>query len=180
MHTDIRPAAHLPRLHIEPLRPEHLDSLAQVLMHPLVHAHIDDTPPPPARFRAELEHGLAGPVEPADGEHWLHFLVRNGDGDMLGRLEATVHHGIAEVAFLFGPAHWGRGYATEGLQWLHAELAWTAGVTECWAATRPANLRSRRLLLRCGYRPAEAPDGLPLYSRDPDDLVFCRTAVRTG
>jgi RimJ/RimL family protein N-acetyltransferase len=136
-----------------------------------VYEHIEPALPSHAEFRRRLERALAGPGPGRPGEQWLNFLVRDASGAMVGRLEATVHHGLAEVAFLFGPAHWGRGLATAGLRWLHDELARRAGITDCWATTVPANPRCQRLLQRCGYQTAALP-AHPLYSYDPGDLVF--------
>lgn len=159
------------RLHVEPLQPAHLDELARVLRHPAVYAHIDDGVPSADDFQRGLMRAIAGPGPSHAGERWLNFLVRDASGAMVGRLEATVHHRLAEVAFLFGPSHWGRGLASAGLRWLHEELARTTAVADFWATTTPANLRSQRLLERCGYRRAGLPAS-PLYSYDPGDLVF--------
>jgi RimJ/RimL family protein N-acetyltransferase len=90
------------------------------------------------------------------------------------RLEATVHDGIAEVAFLFGPAHWGKGHATAGLLWLHAHLAAEHGAPVLWATTVPANAASRALLERCGYAPRDPASAPLLYTYDEGDLVFSR------
>ncbi|MCD8482729.1 MAG: GNAT family N-acetyltransferase [Verrucomicrobia bacterium] len=90
---------------------------------------------------------------------------------MVGRLEATVHHGIAEVAFLLGPEYWGRGYASQSLQWLHAYLAENLALRQYWAVTAPANWRCQKLLLRNGYC-EQSPPEFPLYSYDPGDKIF--------
>ncbi|WP_308504504.1 GNAT family N-acetyltransferase [uncultured Actinomyces sp.] len=84
-------------------------------------------------------------------------VVIDASGQMLGRLEATVHDGLAEVAFLFGPGHWGHGHAQQGLVWLQAEVSRRCGVHDFWATTVPANQRCQRLLLRCGYAAVTGP-----------------------
>ncbi|BAL94641.1 GNAT family N-acetyltransferase [Rubrivivax gelatinosus] len=160
------------RLRITPLRPQHLDELAAVLRHPAVYEHIGGNVPSAAEFRLGLERALAGP--PA-GQRWFQYLVRHADSrTMLGRLEATVVGRVAEVAFLFAPAVWGNGYASEGLAWLHDELRREAGDVDFWATTLPANRRCQALLRRAGYvevPPAVAP---VLQSYDAGDLVFHR------
>ncbi len=91
-----------------------------------------------------------------------------------GLLQATLHEGIAEVAYLLAPAQWGQGLAGEALRWLHGELARVSPGTPCWATTLPANERSWRLLERCGYArvaPALAP---VLMTFEPGDWVFRR------
>jgi RimJ/RimL family protein N-acetyltransferase len=166
------------RLHIEALRIEHLPALEQALRHEAVYAHIGGRVPTLEQFTRGLTRALAGPPAERTGERWLNYLVREaGTGRVLGRLEATVHAGHAEVAFLFDPSVWGRGYATEGLAWLHAELARVAGPVPCWATTVPDNRRCQALLQRAGYRAVPAAEAPHLSSYDDGDLVFLRSPV---
>jgi RimJ/RimL family protein N-acetyltransferase len=163
---------------IEQLRVEHLAELATQLRHPEVYEHIGAVPSL-QDFIRDRERALRGPGAEAGGERWLNFLVREPASTlMLGRLEATLHDDIAEVAFLFSPRHWGKGLAFEALAWLHAEIQDTHGISSFWATTVAANARCRSLLLRSGYQPVQA--GAPvLYSFDPGDLVFqLRAATR--
>lgn len=160
------------RLRLEPLAESHLDELASVILHPLVYEHIEDHVPPLEEFKLGLARAIAGPGQNNDGQVWLNYLVRHGDtGAMLGRLESTLHDSIAEVAFLFGPEHWGKGYACEGLAWLHAEIARQHAITSFWGTTVPANGRCQALLRRSGYSQVHGP--LPaLLSYAPGDFVF--------
>lgn len=153
------------QLRVEHLLTSHLDELATVLLHPAVYQHIEDELPTLDEFKLGLERAIASPS--------VHYLVRDAAGAMLGRLEATVHHQVAEVAFLLGPQYWGRGYAAAGLSWLHDELVQHHAVTEFWATTTPANHRSQALLRRCGYVESGLPS-FPLYSYAPGDIVFQR------
>ena len=156
---------------IEPLRAEHLCELAAHLRHPEVYEHIGGLPSF-EDFVLDREIALRGPSTEASHERWLNFLVCDGSsGQMLGRLEATLHDSIAEVAFLFSPKHWGKGMASEALAWLHREVQDAYGITSFWATTIPANTRCQSLLLRAGYR--QVHTGAPvLYSFDDGDLVF--------
>lgn len=161
------------KLRAENLLVSHLDELATVLLHPAVYEHIEGKPPSLNEFKLGLERAIAGPAEGVASEIWLNYLVRDAGGAMLGRLEATVHHQLAEVAFLLGPNYWRRGYASAGLRWLHEELELGFAVTEFWATTTPTNHRSQALLRRCGYIESELP-AYPLYSYEPGDLIFRR------
>lgn len=165
------------RIHIEALQPEHLAELATVLRHPAVYEHIEHPLPSLDDFMLDLQRGLAGPPPQAHTERWLHFLVRDESGQMIGRLEATLHHGIAELALLFGPSSWGRGLASEALRWLHGHVQAQPGIRACWATTTPANLRCQRLLHAHGYHSAALPD-VPLYSHEDGDLALCRLSER--
>ena len=99
-------------------------------------------------MRAAYARRAAGPGRP--GERWINHAVRLPDGPYLGRIEATVHvaEGWAEIAYLFGIAHRGRGHARAAVRWLLEQLE----VEEVWACTSVANLRSRRLLEALGFR----------------------------
>lgn len=159
----------------EPMAEEHIDALEAILRNEEVYRYIGGKPPTAENFRLGLRRALRGPPAERVGERWINFVVREAAaGAVLGRLEATLHDGIAEVAFLFGPGSWGKGHATEGLQWLHRYLECEPEHPSLWATTLPANLRSRALLERCGYvlhDPASAPR---LYTYDDGDLVFFR------
>jgi RimJ/RimL family protein N-acetyltransferase len=157
----------------EPLSLDHTDELAALLLNEPVYRHIGGEPPTLERFRIGMARALAGPQAHRAGETWINFAVRECTSDRLvGRLEATIHSGVAEVAFLYGPQHWGNGFATQGLRWLHTFLIAHPTKPRLWATTVPANTACQTLLLRCGYEqvpPTTAPD---LITYDPGDLVF--------
>lgn len=123
-------------------------------------------------WRASVERVLAGaPV--GSGAVWHNWTVLLPDGTPIGRLEATVHDGIAELGYVFGPRWWGHGYAMEAVGWLVAEVD-RQGWGPCWAAVAPTNEPSVRLLRRLGFEERN-PAGIPLQSFDPGDLTFART-----
>jgi len=160
-----------PTLDIVPLQICHLEELARVLLCPEVYEHIESPLPSTDEFVLGLRIGISGPPADAGDEKWLNFLVRDSSGQMIGRLEATIHHGIAEVAFLFGFQFWGQGYGYAGVQWLHQKLIGRYGIADLWATTTKQNFRSQRLLERCGYERTQLP-AVPIYSYDQGDLVF--------
>lgn len=109
------------------------------------------------------------------GQEWLNWAVALApDGPIVGRLEATRHapggHSVGEIAYVFGPAWWGRGFATEATRWLVDHLHRDRGITELWATVAPGNTSSSGLLERLGFTRAEPIDGLLSY--DDGDLVF--------
>jgi len=160
----------VPRLRYEPLAHAHADALVTALADVRVATYIGGpTATTEQAIRERIERVLRGPVEP--GERWLNFAVRRTDDDrVIGWLEATVYDdGWAEIAYVFGVAYWGHGYASDGVAWLVDSL----GVGEIWAAVHPDNLRSIALLLRLGFVQRAAPTR-PLGSFDPGDVVFER------
>lgn len=122
-------------------------------------------------MRTRVARVLAGPGANA-AETWLNRTIRL-DGVIVGRVEATLHGGIAEIAYLLDPARWGHGYATEAVRRLLVELE-GMGVVEAWAVVDPGNRRSIALLQRLGFVAAEPK--LPLVTMDPGDLAFVRRA----
>jgi len=160
------------RLSFEPLRGDHAARLFEPLSDPQVWEHISDTPLTTVEaLAARFDRMALGPPDRAH-ENWVNYAVRlKADGTLIGRLEATLIDQRAEVAYLFGPAHWGHGYATEAMSAFqdHLQQAWR--VAEFWATTSPQNMRSIRLLRRLGF--VEQGSSWPaLLSYDEGDLVF--------
>jgi RimJ/RimL family protein N-acetyltransferase len=150
----------------EPLGPEHARVLFPVLGDARVWEHIQGSDgATEEQMRAGYARRAAGSTRP--GEGWMNFAVRLSSGPYLGRVEATVHDQTwAEIAYVFGLPHRGRGYARAAVSWLLGQL----GVNEVWAAVTPSNERSRRLLLALGFR--QTPPSRALASWDPGDLTF--------
>ncbi|MEN9644720.1 MAG: hypothetical protein RL238_1389 [Actinomycetota bacterium] len=157
------------RLVIEPIDQQHAEGLFAALDDERVGRFIGgpDVTTLDA-LRERIERKKVGP--PAERDEQWHDLAVIADGVVVGRVEATVHHGIAEVAYVFGPAHWGNGYATEATTWLLDALR-ADGVTTFWATVVPDNHASIALLERLGFTPAE-PGGLTLLSFDDGDLTY--------
>ena len=119
-------------------------------------------------------------ADPAQwGESWLNWTVvadTEPDRPIVGRVEATVHHRTprtAEIAYVFGPAWAGRGYATEATAWMLDVLRDEHAVVTAYATVDPRNEPSSRLLERLGFDRCELPtEGLGSY--DPGDAVFTK------
>ncbi len=94
------------RLRFEPLKVSHLDKLSSVLLVEEVYGHIEDHVSLLDEFKLALTRAISGLKTNSNDQTWLNYLARDERTDeMLGRLEATVHNSIAEVAFLFSPSH---------------------------------------------------------------------------
>jgi RimJ/RimL family protein N-acetyltransferase len=160
------------RLRYEALTPSHAPLLYPVLRAEEVWRHIGPSEAATLEELAARFTGMAaGPPPERAEELWVNFAVRLADdGPYCGRIEATVHGSFAEIAYLFGPAFWGQGLATEAVRWLREHLRERFGVAELWAATRPENSSSARLLRRLGF--VESPPVRRLLSADAGDLLF--------
>jgi RimJ/RimL family protein N-acetyltransferase len=160
-----------------PLEESDIADLVNALHSEAVYEYIGGMPSK-ADFELWLRRSIEGPPSEATGERWINITVRLAETkEVIGRLEANIHDHLAEVAFLYSPSVWGRGYASNGLLWLHGLLSEYAEVHSLWATTHPNNRPSASLLLRHGYIPAQTK-GLPvLYSYENGDDVFMRTAL---
>jgi RimJ/RimL family protein N-acetyltransferase len=165
-------------LTFEPLAVEHLPALAAAIRKEEVYRHIGGALPSLERFHLGLERAIQGPPRGREHELWINYLVRlRTTREVIGRVEATVIRGTAEVAFLFNPAHWGRGYATQRLHWLHCQVRHTVGEVQFWATTVPDNTRCRALLQRCGYVEVDVAEAPALVSYADGDLVYRHEVV---
>jgi RimJ/RimL family protein N-acetyltransferase len=160
------------RLSFESLRADHAAGLFEPLSDPRVWEYIGKNSAPTVEALATRFERMASGPSDRPRENWVNYAVRlKADGTLIGRLEATIIGQRAEVAYLFGPRYWGRGYATEAMSAFQNQLRQDWRVSEFWATTSPQNARSIRLLGRLGY--VEQHDSWPtLSSYDEGDCVF--------
>ncbi len=159
-------------LRYAPLVVDEIDELAEILCNEPVYRHIGGVPSL-ADFELHHRRALNGPRPGGAPEVWVNIAVRHAvSGKLVGRLEATAHADLAEAAFLYDPAVWGKGYATSGLNWLKDYLRRYDTVRTLWGTTVPQNHRSAALMRRCGFVEVPAVDLPELYSYDAGDLVF--------
>ena len=158
------------RLQIEPIGLQHSTPLFHALDHDSVYDFIPNQRPINSdEVSDRIQRVLVGPSVESD-ELWLNFVVLL-DGEIIGRLEATLVNSWAEIAYLFDPTYSGKGYATEGTLWLIDHICKNYRVTEFWATTDPNNLKSIQLLLRCGFKIDSLPEH-GIHSYDKGDSIF--------
>ncbi len=171
LHASARPGR-TARLLIEPLAQRHAEQLHTALDDPAVGRHIggpDVTTLDALRTRINtLQSGCPPQHHP---ERWWNWAVSlSATGQVIGRIEATTYGDWGEIAYLIGPAYWGRGYAAEAAQWMIGHLT-GEGFRELWAAVHPDNAASLRLLARLGFDELPQPERR-LGSYDDGDRVF--------
>jgi len=166
------------RLQYEKITPTHAVELQEALCDPRVYEFIaNHGTPTAADLREVFKRKALGPPPSRSDETWIDYAVRSkASGTTIGRIEATILEGHAEVAYMLGPRYWGQGFALEAMRWLHQLLELEFRVFEFWATVSPHNDRSLRLLARLGYGEAAAvlwP--VQLLSYNGGDRVFCTT-----
>jgi hypothetical protein len=92
------------RLKIQPLSGVDIPELENALRNEDVYRFIGGMPSS-SDFWLGTERAITGPTKDRTSEVWLNFGARLQSTDQLvGQLQATIHHGVAEVAFLFAPS----------------------------------------------------------------------------
>ncbi|MBU3692807.1 MAG: GNAT family N-acetyltransferase [Candidatus Nanopelagicaceae bacterium] len=101
---------------------------------------------------------------------WVNFVVLL-NSEIVGRVEATLHDSIAEIAYLINPLLWGQGLGTAAAELLIDELR-GKGEYDFWATVTPENKASARVLEKLEFveiDPGQAPQ---LLSYDSGDRTF--------
>ena len=131
------------RLLLEPLRVGHAEEMAVLLDDVRLHEFTGGEPPTPDQLRDRYARQVAG-----IGRGWLNWVVRH-EGAVVGTVQATLEDGVAEVAWVVGTAHQGRGFAGEAavgmVGWLRAR-----GVREVVAHVHPDHRASAAVARRVG------------------------------
>jgi RimJ/RimL family protein N-acetyltransferase len=144
------------RLVLEALQAAHADEMAPVLDDPALHMFIGGEPATHEQLRSRYAKQVVGGL--ADGaERWLNWVARDrSSGDAVGYVQATVTTQVgrrcADVAWVIGVAHQGRGYAREAAQlmtdWLRGQ-----GVDVVTAHVHPDHHASNAVARRIGLHP---------------------------
>jgi len=142
------------RLSLEPLRVEHADEMLAVLDDARLYTFTGGDPPTLDELRASYERRVAAGI--VDGARWANWVVRErSSGSPAGGMQATIRCGdgglVAELAWILGVEHQGRGYAREAAaamgEWLREQ-----GVGELGAIIHPRHDASMALARALGLR----------------------------
>ena len=122
----------------------------------------------PHRELAETERWMASMVtaDPALSDDFIVTL----DGLLIGKLGAWL---LPEIGFLIDPAHWGRGYAHEGMS-AFIERRRQAGSAELTADVDPRNTASLKLLHRNGFVETSRASGTWQIGDELCDSVYLK------
>lgn len=165
-------ALETPRLALEPQTADHAEEMYAVLADPAIY-EFENQPPASVDALRERYGKLESGRSPDGSELWLNWIVRMcGAGPAMGYVQATVlADAKALIAYEFGSAWWGRGYACEATAAAIEELRGRYGVTTVGAVFKRPNHRSRKLLERLGMR-ASGPDEFPGGLAEADEAAM--------
>jgi RimJ/RimL family protein N-acetyltransferase len=164
------------RLQLEPLRRDHVDEAFVLLDDVRLHTFTGGAPDTREQLVARFARQVLG--SSPDGRHgWLNWVLRHRrGGPLLGTVQATLTRvedqtagdaetTQAELAWVVGHDHHGRGYATEAAA---AVVAWLAvrGVRRFSAHIHPDHHASAGVARRLGLQPTDrVVDGELLWTR---------------
>lgn len=144
---------HSARLDLLPLRRAHAPLLFDLLREPALYLHTGGAPPPTLAYVEKWFTGWESRRAPDGSELWLNWTVRVRDaGDAVGYVQATIGEDArADLAWVIGLPHQGRGYASEAAR---AVLEWLVGlgVSRFRACIKPAHVASQVVAQRLGLR----------------------------
>ena len=144
----------------------HAEELFDVLREPGLYEFLDEEPPPSVESLRQKLARSESRKSPDGSEHWLNWIVRDERGRMAGYVQATLFpDGEANIAYVLGSSHWGRGLAYRAVDEMLRLVAVEFGVNVFHVRTERANLRSIRLAERLGFSAAtsgeSARKGIP-------------------
>jgi RimJ/RimL family protein N-acetyltransferase len=153
---------------LEPLRVEHAGEMAGVLADAELYRYTGGEPPSADELRTRYAAQVRGR---SGAQWWLNWVIRargsEAAGEPAGYVQATVEGGIAELAWVVGVAHQGRGLARESVglvaAWLRGQ-----GVVRLIAHVHPDHAASEALARGVGMAPTSVvEDGERLWEGLP-------------
>ena len=162
-----------PRLVLEPQVAKHADAMFALLQDPAIYEH-ENEPPASIEWLRERFRKLESRTSADGQEAWLNWVVRGASSELMGYVQATIHRDAsAAIAYVFASRYWGRGFASEAVDAMLAELAEYHSVRSVHAVLKRDNLRSIRLLERCGFTRARYPVAAAIDAV-PDEWILQR------
>ena len=170
-----------PRLRLEPIARHHAAPLFAALGDATIYRFMPEDPPGDLSKLEERYEFLEARRSPDGTQGWLNWAVRlRSESTWIGTLQATVYEdGVAGIAYVLAPSHWGHGYATEGVRRVVRLLFDEHGCPEVFAEVDTRNASSIRLLKRLGFvRVGETLDADFFKGSGSDEFryVMTRTA----
>lgn len=141
------------RLILRPIDVAHAGAFWDVLRDPAMYDWIERAPPAsPSDVEARFAR-IAQSIAPGREAQWLNWTVwTRENATAIGIVEATVApENTVEVAYMFAPSVWGKGFAREAMSAAIAAMS-QSGAVSFSATIDTRNVRSKALILRLGFR----------------------------
>lgn len=164
------------RLVLEPLTAAHADVFYAPLQDDEIYTWISMDRPQAIDVMRERWGQLESRLAPSGEAAWLNWAVRLDTGGHIGRIDAEVTTvGVAtNLGYVFFPAFWGRGYASEAVNAVVDHLI-RLGVSELRATVTVGNHASGRVLEKAGFvRTGILPENDTIRGVRHDDIAYVR------
>jgi [ribosomal protein S5]-alanine N-acetyltransferase len=142
---------------LEPRTTAHAEELFAILSEQKLYEFLDEEPPQSVEALRQILARSESGKSPDGTEHWLNWVVRDASQQVIGYVQTTIFaNGEANVAYVIGSAHWGRGLAHRAVEQMMRIVAAEFGVKTFFIRTERENVRSIRLAERLGFLPVTA------------------------
>jgi len=170
-----------PRLRLEPLTAAHADAMFVSLQDDAIYHWISATAPSSVQALRERWARHESRVSPDGSEAWLNWAVqRTRDGIYVGKIDVSIDKAntATNVGYIFFPAFWGQGLATEAVTAVVEHLI-SVGVARLVATVTVGNAASARVLTKAGFAFTRViPENDMIRGVLYDDEEYIRIAIR--
>ncbi|NOK61994.1 MAG: hypothetical protein GFH27_549289n312 [Chloroflexi bacterium AL-W] len=141
------------RLRIEPLTEKHAHHLFPIMSDDRIYDYVDEEAISSETQLTQRYKSLAKGAPKESNEMWLNWAVKlKLQEQYIGTLQATVYATRrAEIAYMFAPEFWGKGYATEATVRLCEYLFKEIGTVEIGILVDVHNIASIKLAEKLGF-----------------------------
>lgn len=158
-------------LTLEPQTRAHAEAMYTLLCDPALYTY-ENAPPESLEWLKKRFIRLESRQSPDGREKWLNWVARGEEGQCMGFVQATVfgdHRAL--IAYVFGSAYWGKGFARLSVEAMMDELIAAYGVLTFEAVLKQGNIRSMRLLEHLNFCRVAESGGV-----EPDEYRMRRSA----
>jgi ribosomal-protein-alanine N-acetyltransferase len=115
------------------------------------------------------------------GTDYSFAIKLKATNQLIGSCGLVNEEGKIQFGYVFGPVHWGRGYATEATQAMLAQLKNQPGVFRVNTFVDKDNLASVRVIEKCGLIEEASLEKwfrFPNQNNEPKDCVLFRLPIK--
>lgn len=146
-----------PFVTLEPRTIAHAEALFPLLSAPEIYPYLDEAPPQSIDALRQKFARSESLKSPDGSEDWLNWVVRDEFQCIVGVVQTTIFpSGEANVAYVFGSAHWGRNLAFCAVELMLQRVVAEFEVKQFVVTIERENERSIRLAERLGFVRADA------------------------
>ena len=145
-----------------------------MLSEPEIYRYLDEDPPQSIDALKQKFARSESRQSPDGSEHWLNWVVRDELQRVAGVVQTTIYpSGEANVAYVFGRAHWGRNLAYRAVERMRRMVVAEFEVKQFFVTIERDNERSIRLAERPGFVRADGASAVARKISGSEVLMQC-------